>query len=107
MEGMGGFNLLEAACRRLVAAGQQPLMGEKTQDALKAHVYPAPMPAASGSGAFPFSTTWNDNATYHQRLWLPWPYTIFNNLKIVHIYYSVSSAFCIMTIWGICRLVIK
>lgn len=32
---MGGFNLLEAVCRRLVAAGRQLLMGEKDKMHLK------------------------------------------------------------------------
>lgn len=75
---MGGFNLLEAACRRLVAAERQLLMGEKRQDALKAHVCPASVPAGGGSPFF--LSSWTDNnliTTYHQTQWLPRPYSVF------------------------------
>lgn len=88
--------------------------GGERQDALKAHVYPASMPAGEGRGDeflfFPlhgliltFSHLITCQSSFHGLI------QCFNlyekdNLKIVRIF-TVSSTFCIMPNFGICRLV--
>lgn len=64
---MGGFNLFRSSAQEAGGCRTTATHEGERQDALKARVYPASMPAGGESGAFLFSPSWTDNliTTHH------------------------------------------